>query len=369
MEAEAELGDDHLGIEIGIRRRPASVSDDYSVQKTNDDATECKYTASKKDGLSKCSKIITALRPVLFMPYMTVWRSSQMNYFKDEYVHRFILGGECNLRRDPEISRGYWARIVAVKAVVDGFLKAFPEKCQIINLGAGFDTLYWRLRGEGKHLYRYVEVDFSSVTAKKIRIMRRPGSPNLISMFSAEPEEVGHADLHAGDYHLVGADLRQLNELKEKLDSCYLNYEAPTLFIAECVLVYMGTCQSDTLLSACVKWFENAFFLNYEQVNIGDTFGKIMVSNLHERGIILPGLAACENLDAQKKRFVDNGWGNVLVKTMWEIYGKEIPDVQVKRIEKLELLDEKILLSQLLEHYCFVIASKSAYMLNLDWEK
>lgn len=29
-----------------------------------------------------------------------------------------------------------------------------------------------------------------------------------------------------------------------------------------------------------------------------------MVSNLHERGIILPGLAACENLDAQKKRLV-----------------------------------------------------------------
>lgn len=47
----------------------------------------------------------------------------QLNYFKDEYVHRFILGGECSLRRDPEISRGYWARIVAVKAVVDAFLK------------------------------------------------------------------------------------------------------------------------------------------------------------------------------------------------------------------------------------------------------
>lgn len=75
-----------------------------------------------------------------------------------------------------------------------------------------------------------------------------------------------HSDLHAGDYHLVGADLRQLNEFKEKLDSCDLNYKAPTLFIAECVLVYMGTSQSDALLSASVGWFEHAFFLNYEQV-------------------------------------------------------------------------------------------------------
>ncbi|VIO88806.1 Uncharacterized protein BM_BM1736 [Brugia malayi] len=339
MEPEAELGDGYLGTEIGIRRRSASVSDDYSVQKTNDDATECKYIASK------------------------------LNYFKDAYVHRFILGEDCNLRRDPEISRGYWARIVAVKAVVDAFLKAFPEKRQIINLGAGFDTLYWRLKEEGKQLYRYVEADFSSVTAKKIRQMRRPGSPNLVSMFSEQPKEVEHSDLHAGDYHLVGADLRQLSEFKEKLDSCDLNYKLPTLFIAECVLVYMGTSQSDALLSACVRWFENAFFLNYEQVNIGDTFGKIMVSNLHGRGIILPGLAACENLDAQKRRFISSGWNNVIVKTMWEIYGKEIPDIQVKRIEKLELLDEKILLSQLLEHYCFVIASKNAHAFDFEWKK
>ncbi|EFO22694.1 hypothetical protein LOAG_05792 [Loa loa] len=54
---------------------------------------------------------------------------------------------------------------------------------------------------------------------------------------------------------------------------------------------------------------------------------------------------------------------------MWEIYGKEIPDMQVKRIEKLELLDEKILLSQLLEHYCFVIASKNAHTLDFEWTK
>uniref|UniRef100_A0A1I7W271 Leucine carboxyl methyltransferase 1 n=2 Tax=Loa loa TaxID=7209 RepID=A0A1I7W271_LOALO len=339
MESEAELGDSYLGTEIGIRRRSTSISDDYSVQKTNDDATECKYIASK------------------------------LNYFKDAYIHRFILGGECNLRRDPEISRGYWARISAVKAVVDAFLKEFPEKRQIINLGAGFDTLYWRLKEEGKQLHRYVEVDFSSVTTKKIRQMRRPGSPNLLSMFLEKPKELEHSDLHAGDYHLVGADLRQLNEFKEKLDSCDLNYKTPTLFIAECVLVYMGINQSDELLSACVRWFENAFFLNYEQVNINDTFGKIMVSNLHGRGIILPGLAACENLNAQKKRFIDSGWKNVVVKTMWEIYGKEIPDMQVKRIEKLELLDEKILLSQLLEHYCFVIASKNAHTLDFEWTK
>lgn len=45
MESEAEMGSGHLSTSISLRRRSASVSDDYSVQKTNDDATESKYFA------------------------------------------------------------------------------------------------------------------------------------------------------------------------------------------------------------------------------------------------------------------------------------------------------------------------------------
>lgn len=79
-------------------------------------------------------------------------------------------------------------------------------------------------------------------------------------------KETEHSDLHAGDYHLIGADLRQLHELKDKLAKCDLNFQAPTLFIAECVLVYMGGGQSDALIAELTNWFDNAFFVNYEQV-------------------------------------------------------------------------------------------------------
>ena len=43
MESEAELGSGLLGTEVSHRRRATSVTEDYSVQKTNDDATEAKY--------------------------------------------------------------------------------------------------------------------------------------------------------------------------------------------------------------------------------------------------------------------------------------------------------------------------------------
>ncbi|VDN41909.1 unnamed protein product [Gongylonema pulchrum] len=49
MEPEAGHGESRLGAEIGLRRRSTSISDDYSVQKTNDDATECKYIAAKNE--------------------------------------------------------------------------------------------------------------------------------------------------------------------------------------------------------------------------------------------------------------------------------------------------------------------------------
>ncbi|CAK5074772.1 unnamed protein product [Meloidogyne enterolobii] len=45
MESEADFGNGLLSTEVGHRRRSTSVSDDYSVQKTNDDATECKFVA------------------------------------------------------------------------------------------------------------------------------------------------------------------------------------------------------------------------------------------------------------------------------------------------------------------------------------
>lgn len=55
-----------------------------------------------------------------------------------------------------------------------------------MNIGSGFDTLFWRLKECGKPFRKFVEVDFSSVTAKKIRMIRKPGQPNLVEMFDGK---------------------------------------------------------------------------------------------------------------------------------------------------------------------------------------
>lgn len=47
------------------------------------------------------------------------------------------------------------------------------DRCQIVNLGAGFDTLYWRVKDKGYKVTNYTELDFPSVTAKKCFYIKR----------------------------------------------------------------------------------------------------------------------------------------------------------------------------------------------------
>ena len=41
---------------------------------------------------------------------------------------------------------GYYARIKAVGDFLRKFLKITMNKCQVISLGAGFDTSFWNLQ-------------------------------------------------------------------------------------------------------------------------------------------------------------------------------------------------------------------------------
>lgn len=45
--------------------------------------------------------------------------------------------------------------------------------CQVINLGAGFDTTYWLFKSEGVVAKSFIEMDFPTVTSKKCHFIRR----------------------------------------------------------------------------------------------------------------------------------------------------------------------------------------------------
>lgn len=113
---------------------------------------------------------------------------------------------------------------------------------------------------------------------------------------------IREGDLHADGYHLLGCDLRCLSEVQRKLERTGIRYDLPTLFIAECVLVYLKPEPCQKLLMWLAKQFPNSMLLSYEQVNLKDKFGEVMLSNLSARGCPLAGAVYCTSLETQKQR-------------------------------------------------------------------
>ncbi|CAG0913732.1 unnamed protein product [Notodromas monacha] len=304
-----------------------------AVIATNDDATICKRSAV------------------------------DMGYWKDEALASLVLS---KTRKTPEINRGYFSRVASIYRLVEKFLR-MSGKCQIVNLGAGFDTLFWRLKADGHHLDCYVEIDVSPVTSKKIAKIRNSKAllTGIVSGESGDDIEFNVSDLHSQHFHIVSADLSNTLQVEAKLKKCGVNYGLPTLFLSECVLVYLDTPSSDSLLKWITSSFESCFFVNYEQVNLDDKFGAVMVRNLHSCGCVLAGIDSCKDKPSQTLRFLNSGCTGAHIWTLNEVYDG-LPREDIERIERLEFLDEKELLVQLLEHYCLCTAWKDPKKFGFD---
>uniref|UniRef100_A0A9N6WS37 [phosphatase 2A protein]-leucine-carboxy methyltransferase n=1 Tax=Alona affinis TaxID=381656 RepID=A0A9N6WS37_9CRUS len=208
---------------------------DEAVRSTNDDASTCKRFAV------------------------------QLGYWSDPYLPLMVKGAE---RKTPEINRGYFARVAGITTLVHKFIKAMNGDCQVVNFGAGFDTLFWKLQDAGLRVKKFVELDFPNVTSRKCHYIKN--SPKLMQALQTEDgDEVRYnsSDLHSDVYHLVSADLRKLAEVEAKLVESSIEFGRPTLFLFECVLVYMPLQLSNVLLQFIANKFTTTFCINYEQVH------------------------------------------------------------------------------------------------------
>jgi len=67
---------------------------------------------------------------------------------------------------------GYFARVKSIHLIVKHFIELTNRKCQVVSYGAGFDTLFWILHAASLEPKTFVEVDFSSVTARKCQYIK-----------------------------------------------------------------------------------------------------------------------------------------------------------------------------------------------------
>ncbi|XP_059696269.1 tRNA wybutosine-synthesizing protein 4 isoform X1 [Haemorhous mexicanus] len=278
-------------------------------------------------------------------------------YIQDRFLR--LLAGR-RRRRAPLIHRGYYIRARAVDHCVQDFLlktQSLP-RTQILSLGAGFDSLYFRLKDMGllHHTVVY-EVDFPNVACQKATLIK--GVKELSALVGdTGGEGLGAITFSGGDYKLLGVDLSELSELERALEEAGLNNEIPTLFIAEVVLTYMETTRSDALIQWAAEHFPQACFLLYEQVHPEDPFGRVMQQHFRQLSTALHSLALYPDCQAQQRRFLGKGWTECSVMDMNEFFTCCIPEDEQRRVQTLEPFDEYEEWHLKCSHYFVLAASK-----------
>jgi [phosphatase 2A protein]-leucine-carboxy methyltransferase len=259
---------------------------------------------------------------------------------------------------------GTYVRTRAIDRLVTSFLSSKTDKVkQIISLGAGKDTRYFRLVKELKSArFIYHELDFTTNTSEKVKLIKR--TPELISTITAYSEkpvdEITFTEdqLFSSTYNIHAIDLRTISSTG--LPSLQnLNPSAPTLILSECCLCYLSPTHNVQILEAFTQHLIPAptplSIVIYEPIRPNDNFGRVMVSNLASRGIVLQTLQKFENLVAQQSRLKNAGFTSSQhaadVNFIWDQWVDAEEKERVARCEMLDEIEEWILLAK---HYCIV---------------
>ncbi|KAG0249853.1 hypothetical protein BG011_008871 [Mortierella polycephala] len=312
-----------------------------------------------------------------------------LGYLDDPFVKHFVKRPS---RRPPLINRGSYLRTRSLDALTEQFIRGTlglstktvsppstlsaatssstsssspapptpadatplvsPIRKQIVSLGCGSDTRYFKFKSEGLSAHKYFEIDFQESTAKKAAVIKKN---KAFTDIIADPElklGLGGTELYAKDYCLLSGDLREfVDVIVPKLKAHGFDTSIPTLFLSECVLIYIQPSDSD----AVVDWVGNnmmaSLFVVYEQINPTDAFGAMMLRNLKARRIELPGIHAYPSLVSQQERFMSRGWLAAKAVDMNDLLAS-LSDVEMKRISSLEIFDEVEEWQLLAQHYC-----------------
>ncbi|RDW91926.1 hypothetical protein BP5796_01320 [Coleophoma crateriformis] len=298
-----------------------------------------------------------------------------LGYLDDQFAQYFVNGQAT--RRLPIINRGTYTRTTALDTLVDAFIscpKSSPQTPtrQIISLGAGTDTRYFRLRAQNKHHnILYHEFDFPTVIASKFRIIDSNKSVLLgdETLFEKAPSPADHGAETIPEWGLERnidgqkesryichpLDLRDLTKTASLGSFDGLRCGIPTLIISECCLCYLNV----NVAHDVIKWFADHIpdlgIALYEPIGTEDSFGQMMVSNLAARGVVMPTVREYKTLGDQRERLSQLGFGDGQeAKDVERVWQEWVSAEEKERVDGLEGLDEVEEWVMLAKHYGLV---------------
>ncbi|GET92812.1 hypothetical protein, conserved [Leishmania tarentolae] len=326
-------------------------------------------------------------------------------YMRDRFLRHFVKKPS---RRSPLVNRGYYLRMAVMTDLVVRLVKSYidaPERraatyegapclppVQVLSLGAGYDTLAFRLlldtvdalnsdetRPEtpgssacpsprapvsftgGEVLF--VDVDFPAVLTSKAALMAAALPQTFPSDWQMIPQSE-ECPIRSPHYSAVGVDLRIASaELLPRLHQhgpAGFAATNPTIIYAECVMQYMPHEDAVRLLALLSRSFPNAVFMAYDQVAPLDSFGCVMQNSLRQKNSPLLGIQTCPDGGHMTRRAYAAGmrrawWGDFYRISAWYLRGTER-----ERVEALEDFDELEEWSEMCEHYGITMAVTSA---------
>lgn len=266
------------------------------------------------------------------------------NYLDDPFVGFFAR--DETIVNSPLMNRGTWLRTTAIENCVKGFAATAGQPIQVINFGAGMDTLYFRLKKANPDfpVAKFVELDFADLVAEKERIIRR--HHELSSLVQSQ-------------YVLQSCNLYDAKGVAEGLKQ-HLRSGVPTIMLAEMVFVYIeGSVTTELLkmvMADVIGTETNTMLVTYDAIQPFDRFGKVMVENLQQFGAEFKGIADFPTPEAHAQRCRDLGFKTVKALTMKNLYLSVPRNLQIG-LNKLEMIDDWEEWNLMHEHYCFVVAS------------
>jgi O-methyltransferase involved in polyketide biosynthesis len=146
-------------------------------------------------------------------------------YFKDPFSLYFCPRSAISCKKQPLTNLGTWLRTAFLDEAVCEFLaKHGQSKCQVINLGAGYDTRFFRLlenihrQKDSSFAVLWYEIDYAYVLREKKRILEKNNISTRLPIF-------------------LPLDLNALDSLNDA--SCCFDKTIPTLVLAECIFTYL----------------------------------------------------------------------------------------------------------------------------------
>ena len=294
----------------------------------------------------------------------------QYGYYTDPFLPTTTVGNSIQ----PLIRKGTFARVACIDRVVSSFLSSGEtNKKQIVILGSGMDTTYLRTQAgllpTSSNTTTWYEVDMEPMIQSKYQFLSQMNTIDITMIHPSSSSSCNGYSIQFHNnnykkqdgYYLIPFDLQ--TDCMDLLTKKMVDFQChiPTLFVMECVQMYLSESSSQQLLTCISKVCKEPIVVLYDPILQHDAFGQVMKQHLQQR-FTMSDMSVYHTTTLQKQiqKMQSCGLPFLLGTHMMNAYTSILTNQQRRHSNSCEMLDEMEEFTLLMQHYCILLAGKSS---------